>query len=133
MIKRLFRFLGVLSPVAMIATKILSRAKYVGEDTYGNQYYVAAPRKGQKRERRFVIYKEEVEASAIPPEWHGWMHHQTNDIPSKDDPSFRRKWQKPHKPNMTGTNKAYRPPGHILKGGERPKATGDYEAWTPPE
>ena len=34
-------------------------------------------------------------------------------------------------PNLTGTKAAYRPPGHILKGGQRDKATGDYEAWTP--
>ena len=26
---------------------------------------------------------------------------------------------------------AYRPAGHVLKGGRRNKATGDYEAWTP--
>jgi NADH:ubiquinone oxidoreductase subunit len=32
---------------------------------------------------------------------------------------------------MTGTNRAYRPPGHVLAGGHRDAATGDYEAWTP--
>jgi NADH:ubiquinone oxidoreductase subunit len=26
---------------------------------------------------------------------------------------------------------AYRPPGSILAGGRRPKATGDYQPWTP--
>ena len=32
---------------------------------------------------------------------------------------------------LTGTDQAYRPPGHTLKGGRRAKATGDYEPWTP--
>ncbi len=32
---------------------------------------------------------------------------------------------------MTGTSQAYRPQGHILSGGKRDKATGDYEAWSP--
>ena len=35
--------------------------------------------------------------------------------------------------NMTGTNQAYRPPGHVLESGQRDKAYGDYKAWTPPE
>jgi len=128
---KLFRFLGVLSPAAMIFTRMKTRAKYVGADTLGNKYFQAKPRKGYKQPRRFVIYKDAPEATAIPPEWHGWMHHQTDDIPCNDDKSFRRKWQKPHQANMTGTNQAYRPPGHILEGGKREKTTGDYEPWSP--
>ncbi|MEC8792576.1 MAG: NADH:ubiquinone oxidoreductase subunit NDUFA12, partial [Pseudomonadota bacterium] len=31
----------------------------------------------------------------------------------------------------TGTRYAYRPPGHASQGGQRAKATGDYQAWTP--
>lgn len=77
------------------------------------------------------MYKGAPEASSVPPEWHGWLHHQTDEVPSEE--AFRRPWQKPHKPNMTGTSGAYHPPGHILEGGKRSKGTGDYEAWTPPE
>ena len=40
-------------------------------------------------------------------------------------------WEKPHVPNMTGTPYAYRPKGSLYAEGKRPKATGDYEAWTP--
>ena len=129
----LFSFLGVLSPAHMGVTKILKRAKYVGADSFGNKYYTAKPMKGYKRERRWVTYNGAAEASKIPPEWHGWMHHQTNVLPSTQEKSFRRKWQKPHTQNLTGTQDAYRPPGHLLKGGTRAKTTGDYEAWTPPE
>ncbi len=129
----IFSFLGVLSPVHMTSVKLFTRTKFVGKDQAGNKYYQAKPRKGYKRDRRWVIYKGAPEATKIPPEWHGWMHHQSDDVPSSDVPSFRRKWQKPHHPNLTGTKEAYRPPGHLLKEGKRAKATGDYEAWRPPE
>ena len=128
-----FSFLSVLSPTAMQASKFLGRAKAVGQDVYGNKYFRAPARKGYKRERRWVIYKGAPEASMIAPEWHGWMHHQTDIVPDGDEKSFRREWQKPPLPNMTGTINAYRPEGHLLKGGKRKKTTGDYEAWTPPE
>jgi NADH:ubiquinone oxidoreductase subunit len=42
-----------------------------------------------------------------------------------------RPWQKPHRPNATGTAEAYRPAGHDFSGGRRPAATGDYEPWKP--
>ena len=127
----LFSFLGVLSPVHMATVKIFSRTTFVGEDNLGNRYFTAKARKGYNRQRRWVMYNGAPEASNIPPEWHGWMHHQTDTIPANDEKSFRRSWQKPHKKNMTGTNQAYRPPGHLLEKGTRPKTTGDYEAWNP--
>ena len=40
-------------------------------------------------------------------------------------------WQKPHRPNPTGTPAAQRPTGSTLAQGRRPKATGDYKAWVP--
>ena len=124
--------LGVLSPSYISFFTMTTRKKKIGVDALGNVYYESAPRKGYKRPRRWVIYKGAPEASSIPPEWHGWIHHQTNAIPSADTESFRRPWQKLHLPNMTGTTSAYRPPGHILQGGKRDKATGDYKPWTPP-
>ena len=129
----LFKFLGSLSPAHINWVTLFSGARKVGVDGFGNKYYRAKPRPGYKRERRWVIYKGTPEASKVPPEWHGWLHHQTDELPSEMETSFRRSWQKPHQPNLTGTNMAYRPPGHILKGGKRDSATGDYEAWTPNE
>ena len=32
---------------------------------------------------------------------------------------------------MTGTPLAYRPPGSLLSSGQRPAASGDYDAWRP--
>ncbi len=126
----LFKFLGVLSPAHISLFTLTSRGKKIGKDQLGNTYYEAPPMKGYKRPRRWVMYKGKPDASSVPAEWHGWLHHQTNDVPS-DDESFRQPWQEPHTPNMTGTDQAYRPPGHLLAEGQREKATGDYEAWRP--
>ena len=126
-------FLGVLSPLHINVYSFFRRKGRVGEDIFGNVYYVGEPRKGYTRERRWVMYKEKPEASMVPPEWHAWLHYQSDVVPSADGETFRRPWQKPHQPNMTGTSGAYRPPGHVLKGGKRAQADGDYEAWSPPE
>jgi NADH:ubiquinone oxidoreductase subunit len=110
--------------------------KLVGSDAYGNRYYRDKRRRNLvkgggffSRERRWVIYSGKPDASKVPAEWHGWLHHTVDAIPSPD--AVRRPWQKDHLPNFTGTSLAYRPPGAVPGGVGRPKATGDYEAWTP--
>ncbi len=128
----LFSILSPISPVHIWWVTLTTGAKLMGQDSAGNKYYETKARKGYKHTRRWVMYKEEPNASAVPPEWHGWLHHQTDDLPDPKGSSFRRVWQKPYQPNPTGTDNAYRPPGHVLEGGKRGKATGDYEAWTPP-
>jgi NADH:ubiquinone oxidoreductase subunit len=130
---KFLKFLGVLSPAHINFFTAISRGQIVGSDMLGNVYYRAKARAGYKRERRWVMYEGAPEATKVPPEWHGWLHYQTDAVPDSDTPSFRRPWQKPHHVNFTGTDKAYRPPGHILKGGKRDKATGDYTPWTPPQ
>ena len=132
MLKVIINFLGVLSPAHISCFTRLYRGKEIGTDPLGNRYFEGKPRQGYKNPRRWVIYKGLPEASKVPPEWHGWLHHQTDTVPNTNAESFRREWQKPHSPNLTGTQAAYRPPGHILQGGKRDKATGDYEAWVPP-
>lgn len=101
----------------------------VGEDSLGNVYYEGG-RDGSGIVRRWVIYSGSTDASRIPPEWFGWMHHQVDDIPARSLPAPRA-WQKPALPNLTGTPLAYRPLGAMEKVGHRAAATGDYEAWTP--
>ena len=128
--KFLKNLLSVLSPVSFLLT-VWRRGEFVGEDQVGNRYFRASPRKGYKHDQRWVLYKGEPEASAVPPEWHGWLHHQTNTVPAPDSVSYRKTWQVPHRPNLTGTDLAYRPPGHQLSGGVRAKATGDYQPWSP--
>jgi NADH:ubiquinone oxidoreductase subunit len=108
----------------------------VGTDRAGNRYYreknFRVREKGAgkfSRERRWVIYAGEVEASRVPPEWHGWLHHMVSEPPRPDERRYS--WQKDYVPNMTGTPLAYRPRGSVLRGGHRARATGDYEPWTP--
>ena len=103
--------------------------EHVGTDEFGNRYYLDKRTKGKPRERRWVLYKGIPEASKVPPEWHGWLHSLSGPAPTTRAP--RRDWQKAHEPNLTGTDYAYRPPGHTLKGGVRAPATGDYEPWVP--
>jgi NADH:ubiquinone oxidoreductase subunit len=61
---------------------------------------------------------------------HAWLHYTTDQVPD-DSKTKVPAWQKEHKPNLTGTAAAYRPPGHTLEGGKRAPATGDYEPWRP--
>ena len=122
-----------------IGTRIFTwlRGELVGTDVAGDRYYRdrrhrALSRGGGRfsRERRWVIYNGAAEASLVPPEWHAWLHH-TTDEPPTDGGRPRYPWQKPHQPNLTGTPLAYHPPGSLLSGAHRPPATGDYEAWRP--
>ncbi len=126
----LLKLLGALSPVH-ISWFTWKNGTRVGEDQFGNIYYTAKPYPGYKRERRWVIYNGEPEASKVPPEWHGWLHHQSDLWPGNGSEVFRQKWQKPHQPNKTGTDQAYCPPCHSLKEGHSVKVTGDYEPWNP--
>ena len=98
----------------------------VGEDEFGNVYYKGGT-DSEGRVRRWVIYKGYADASAIPPGWHGWIHHQTDVAPS-DTEYTARDWQKAHVANRTGTADAYRPKGSMLNPEDRPRVTGDYDA-----
>src|SRR6202012_3012703 len=80
--------------------------------------------------RRWVVYNGTVKASRVPPDWHGWLHHTYAEPPTKA-PLKTRSWETPHPPNLTGTGGAYRPDGSLSRGGARPPATGDYQAWKP--
>ncbi|MEP2829554.1 MULTISPECIES: NADH:ubiquinone oxidoreductase subunit NDUFA12 [Alphaproteobacteria] len=107
------------------------KGRLVGEDGQGNRYYEAKDgREIGGYQRRWVIYNGLAEASRVPPEWHGWLHH-TVDTPPGEQSYVAREWEKPHMPNLTGTQHAYRPAGSLHKDARRPQATGDYQAWRP--
>ena len=100
------------------------RGEEVGRDEFGNVYYRG------KDGRRMVIYNGAAEATKIPPGWHAWMHKRTDEVPTEG--SYRaHAWEKPYQPNLTGSAQAYRPDGSLLAKGERPRVTGDYDAWSP--
>ena len=95
----------------------------VGEDADGNLFYASAD--GAKR---WVIFNGEAEASRISPDWHGWLHHTFKEPPTSA-PLPRKDWEKPHLPNLTGTEAAYRPAGSIAR--KEPADRRDYDAWVP--
>ena len=129
--------MGVLASIftwwngATITTRRALRGKArMGEDSLGNVYYEGGVDPNGVT-RRWVIYAGPNDASRVPPEWFGWLHHQVDVLPADLPPA--RPWQKPPTPNLTGTVAAYRPSGALERGGVRAVATGDYEAWTPGE
>ena len=109
------------------------RGRFVGGDDYGNRYFESrddSDSYDRGRKRRYVIYKGYADASKVPPDWHGWLHY-TFDEPPTVEPFKLKSWEKEHRPNLTGTIHAYKPQGSLARGGERQRATGDYEAWKP--
>ena len=115
-----------------IGTRLFTlwKGKLVGNDDAGNRYYRERnPAKG-RRGRRWVIYNGEVEASRVPPRWHAWLHYSTDALPD-DQEIPPRPWEREHQANLTGSEGAWHPRGHVLEGGARAPASGDYEPWTP--
>ena len=107
--------------------------EFVGEDEFGNRYYRTKGRQDRPNARFRAALGDlqgVAEASMVPPSWHGWLHH-TVDVPPTQETVRAYRWEKPHRPNLTGTPAAYRPSGSTLAQGRRPKATGDYKAWNP--
>jgi NADH dehydrogenase len=99
----------------------LFTGRFVGQDQFGNKYY------SNYKKKRWVIYKDTVESTKIPPEWHSWIHFMRINKPSSEFKKFS--WQKEHEQNLTGTDKAYKPEGslaHDLK-----KNMKKYETWKP--
>jgi NADH:ubiquinone oxidoreductase subunit len=101
------------------------KGQKVGEDEQGNQFYQTADGK-----RRWVTYNGIADASRVSPDWHGWLHHTFDEVPS-ETPLPRKDWERDHVPNLTGTDGAYYPPGSVVTPAQRPRVAGDYEAWQP--
>lgn len=117
---------------ATIGTLLWSSRKgeHVGTDGQGNKYYRSKKVRAGEAERRWVIYNGANDASRVPAEWHGWLHHSYDELPESHLPAPKI-WEAEFTPNKTGTNAAYRPMGALERGGKRARATGDYQAWTP--
>tara|TARA_B100000780_G_C20976821_1_gene390179 strand:- start:242 stop:601 length:360 start_codon:yes stop_codon:yes gene_type:complete len=81
--------------------KTLFSGKFVGKDSFGNKYYK------NKKDERWIVYKDNIEASKITSEWFLWMHHTLNEPPKSEKKKYL--WQKEHLENQTGTNNSYKP------------------------
>ena len=97
----------------------LFTGKYVGSDQFGNKYY------SNSKGKRWVIYKDKVESSRIPPEWHLWIHFLVKNKPNSNANKFP--WQKEYEENLTGTKRAYKPEGSLSS--ESKKDMKKYESW----
>jgi len=118
-----------------LGTKIFTwlYGRKVGSDAYGNRYFTERRPAPNRSSKRWMLFAGQPEASKVPPEWHGWLHHVVNTPPEFSPQQPKPAWIKAHQPNLTGTKLAWRPLGHVLRGGRRPKAIGDYQAWLPPK
>ena len=96
--------------------KTLFYGKFVGKDKFGNKYYKS------KKDERWVVYSENIEASKITSDWYLWIHHTVNDIPNDDRKKYF--WEKEHSENLTGTINSYKP-NKISKSNNKKK----YETW----
>jgi len=117
---------------ATIGTSLFTamNGEQVGTDAHGNVYFRSKKKTGDGRERRWVIYSGANDASGVPAEWHGWLHATYDELP-ESHLAPPRIWEADYTPNATGTLQAYRPSGALERGGQRARATGDYESWTP--
>ena len=102
---------------------------YVGQDEFNHRYYMSRSKDYLGRRRRYVIYHGIVDPSKVPPMWHAWLHHLTDDVPLRGK-GANYGWQTGFTPNLTGTKLAYTPPGLH---GARDKVDADYERWVPKE
>ena len=82
--------------------KTILSGKLIGSDEFGNKYYQ------DKKGKRWIIYANEIDASKIPVEWYSWIHFMPNKIENIHKLE-KHDWQKPHQPNLTGTDSAYYP------------------------
>eukprot|EP00118_Oscarella_pearsei_P005519 m.25426 g.25426 ORF g.25426 m.25426 type:complete len:146 (+) comp28802_c0_seq1:2-439(+) len=95
----------------------------VGTDDYGNKYYENNDYIWSRH--RWVDFGKwkGFDASQVPPEWHGWLHSMTDDLPTRVPP-VRRKFMQPHVENMSGTDRQYVPYSTTRQ---------KIQSWKPPE
>ncbi|VDP95501.1 unnamed protein product [Echinostoma caproni] len=86
----------------LYGTDELKWGKHVGTDYLGNKYY--ENNKYFMGRNRWVIYGNrfgwDYEGSQVPPEWHRWLHHMTDETPV-DKPPDKKNWTLPHSENTT--------------------------------
>ncbi len=97
----------------------LFTGKFIGRDQFGNKYY------SNSKGKRWVIYKNNIESSKIPPDWHSWIHFLRINKPSNEEKKFL--WQKQYEENLTGTARAYKPEGSLTS--DSKKDMKKYETW----
>ncbi len=94
---------------------------FEGEDNHGNRYF-----SNKDGTRRWVIYKDQVEATTVTPEWNNWLRFTSIKKPVDGE---KYDWQIDHKQNLTGTENAFSPQTHSNIRDRKKKV--DYDRWFP--
>ena len=109
-----------------------------GTDEYGNMYYERI--EGTQHGRhRWVVYKDIADSgqiagapTSVPPEWHGWLHHITDDEPTGAPAAFEKpSYAVDAYVTRTGTLEKYQPKGAFLNPQYRYSSWKKYQAWKP--
>ncbi|TGW15448.1 NADH-ubiquinone oxidoreductase subunit NDUFA12 family protein [Candidatus Hepatobacter penaei] len=114
----------------MITMRLKSwlHGQLVAKDHLGNRYYRKKNYRGHwKNEPRWVLYAGMAHATKVPPLWYGWLHHMTEFPETATKMAYP--WQKPHRPNLTGTPYAF----HPARTPSIAKKSYPYQAWHPPQ
>ncbi|KAL2652418.1 hypothetical protein R1flu_020546 [Riccia fluitans] len=105
----------------------------IGTDDFGNEYYEKTTGVQHGR-HRWVVYKDRTyNASSIPPEWHGWLHHITDRTAEQLEGLKPRRYGIEHTRNRTGEGEQYiyHAKGHALNPNKRDWKR--YQEWIPAE
>ena len=120
---------------SMLQAGVIHASGYalMGTDHLGNKYYQRGADTTQVNRDRVVVYGPkfqnaygQYDSSCVAPEWHGWLHHMTDTVPSASDakPFFHL-----DKPEYDPA-KPYFQKGHYLMGKGK-RTWRKVEAWKP--
>jgi NADH:ubiquinone oxidoreductase subunit len=112
---------------------LFQKAKFLGQDYYGNSYFLLKSKDYLGRPRRYVKYFSKKQASAIPPLYSAWLTHgisSFDEIMKLEKLEESKKFTKPHQPNLTGTNLAYDPSLNVFQKSKNTQNKKIYESWT---
>lgn len=112
---------------------IWRQGRLVGTDEFGNKYFEQKKkrRSADTRLRRWVTYKNLSEPTQIPPSWHAWLQFTTSELPQSLNYTPH-PWEKKHVMNQTGSTRAYRPKGSIVRNDEGSNENRrGYDPWRP--
>ena len=99
--------------------------KEVGTDNFGNKYYVHK----KNTSKRWVLYKESVDPTAVSVDWQLWLNNNANEPPAKPEKIFS--WQKSRLPNQTGSDEAYHPKSSKYIKNKEKQVNIDSKIWNP--
>jgi NADH:ubiquinone oxidoreductase subunit len=101
----------------LMDTNILRVGKHMGTDELGNNYYEMLPGDTVVERKRWVEpNRYYFDSSEICPKYHSWLTYCTDEFPTGElQVEEGSRYVTPHRMNLTGTERAYRPPGYAFQ------------------